>query len=729
MDRPAKTGGAQSGVRVRPELLAFLASFAVYAMMSAPGVEWMDAGELTAVAFTLGGAHPPGHPAHTLLGKLASFVPVGEVAFRVNLLSALGMAAAVAGVVWLARALVAEAPAAGPALVGAALAAASPLATTNATRAEVYAPVAALVVAATACLVRFVRPTGGAAHGAAGWLLLTALACGCAAAFHPPIAAAAALPVVLTAAWVGRRRLARLAPPALALDLLGLVAYLYLPVRANAEHAPLLVWGNPRSAAGLAELISAPAYRDNFALAGWLGRVGDLGWLVGEGAGLAVLLAGLAGLMLACAARAPGAAATLAAAVAVVAGAGTQRAFNPDMPGYVLPALFLIAAGLAPLAAAAVRALPTRARSWRWTPWLAVAPAVALAGLGSVRRADDGGARRTDDPLRHWDRTVGVVPTGPALYFATEDHALFPAQYERLVAGARPDVAIANDELARDIWFLQHLERVLPELHVPYVDDDARDRPAERLVAFNLRAGRHVGGDVPAFGRLRTAYAAPQGRGYRYALHPIDDSVGSVPPPPIYGGGTGRRVAGRVGLVRGRYEAAHGRLARAAQAAGLTARFSAAELAALANPPATRPALEPLVPARTHVFLFAPWQRELLGDDLAWRAGLPRAALPAAPHERRLLAAWHDVLDDASGALDRIAALDRADRLATAAMLLHLNRLAAAEVVLRALLAADARDEAARRLLDAATEKQRRSDTTPTSAADAVPPPSSEPVE
>ena len=46
-----------------------------------------DSGELTTALATGGIAHPPGYPLYTILGKLFSFLPVGSVAFRINLFS------------------------------------------------------------------------------------------------------------------------------------------------------------------------------------------------------------------------------------------------------------------------------------------------------------------------------------------------------------------------------------------------------------------------------------------------------------------------------------------------------------------------------------------------------------------------------------------------------------------------------------------------------------------
>lgn len=47
-----------------------------------------DSGEMVAASFCLGIAHPPGYPLFCLLGRLFSFLPLGQPAFRFNLLAA-----------------------------------------------------------------------------------------------------------------------------------------------------------------------------------------------------------------------------------------------------------------------------------------------------------------------------------------------------------------------------------------------------------------------------------------------------------------------------------------------------------------------------------------------------------------------------------------------------------------------------------------------------------------
>ncbi len=75
-------------------LVTFAITFAVYCITLAPDVTFTDAGELAAVASTLGIAHPTGYPLFTLLGHLWTLLPIpGTVIFRMNLFAAFCTAA------------------------------------------------------------------------------------------------------------------------------------------------------------------------------------------------------------------------------------------------------------------------------------------------------------------------------------------------------------------------------------------------------------------------------------------------------------------------------------------------------------------------------------------------------------------------------------------------------------------------------------------------------------
>ena len=79
-------------------LVAFLIALVVYWLTLAPDLTWShfggDGGELITAAVTLGIPHPPGYPTYTLLGKLVSLVPIGSIAHRFNLFSAVAVALA-----------------------------------------------------------------------------------------------------------------------------------------------------------------------------------------------------------------------------------------------------------------------------------------------------------------------------------------------------------------------------------------------------------------------------------------------------------------------------------------------------------------------------------------------------------------------------------------------------------------------------------------------------------
>ena len=68
--------------------IVFVLGLGLYVYTLAPTVLPSNSGEFQFVADILGVAHPPGYPLYTMLGKLFTLIPVGDVAYRVNLMSA-----------------------------------------------------------------------------------------------------------------------------------------------------------------------------------------------------------------------------------------------------------------------------------------------------------------------------------------------------------------------------------------------------------------------------------------------------------------------------------------------------------------------------------------------------------------------------------------------------------------------------------------------------------------
>ncbi|PWH12814.1 MAG: hypothetical protein DDG58_15010 [Ardenticatenia bacterium] len=146
----------------RPMVLAtglFLAAMTLYIVTLAPSVVALfdDSLEFQLVTYQLGIAHPTGYPLFTLLGWLFTRLPIGEVAFRVNLMSA--FFGAVAVVLVYLTGLQLGAPVRGwtthgGAVLGALALAISPVFWSQATVAEVYTLHACLMSAVLWVLLR-----------------------------------------------------------------------------------------------------------------------------------------------------------------------------------------------------------------------------------------------------------------------------------------------------------------------------------------------------------------------------------------------------------------------------------------------------------------------------------------------------------------------------------------------------------------------------------------------
>lgn len=73
-----------------------LSLLAIYLMSMAPGLTWAnqgsDGGDLIAAAATGGVAHPTGYPVYLLLARAFQMLPIGSLAYRTNLMSAIAAA-------------------------------------------------------------------------------------------------------------------------------------------------------------------------------------------------------------------------------------------------------------------------------------------------------------------------------------------------------------------------------------------------------------------------------------------------------------------------------------------------------------------------------------------------------------------------------------------------------------------------------------------------------------
>lgn len=129
------------GSLFRPGCVAFLLSFVVYLVFLCPDVAWDDSGEFVTAGRCLGVPHAPGSPLVVILARIFTLAPIGSVAVRVNLLSALATSISVLLLcVLIGRLLYPRRNAGSTALLLAVAWAVSPWVMRHALAAEVYGP-------------------------------------------------------------------------------------------------------------------------------------------------------------------------------------------------------------------------------------------------------------------------------------------------------------------------------------------------------------------------------------------------------------------------------------------------------------------------------------------------------------------------------------------------------------------------------------------------------------
>lgn len=229
----------------------FALAFAVYNRTLTPSLSYSspDGDELATVPYKLGLAHMPGYPLYTWLGRLFTLLPVGDVAHRMNLMSALSAAGAAALVYGICRVLDMRRPAA---VFGALLLAFSLTLWSQAVITEVYAPNAFMLALTFLLLLAWGRREEGLPPRTQPDRTSLALFWGFALAFGLSLGthlsdAALALPAIVYVLLVNRRVLAqrRLLIVGAAFFLLGVAQYAWLPLRAATLNDPLMVQFRP----------------------------------------------------------------------------------------------------------------------------------------------------------------------------------------------------------------------------------------------------------------------------------------------------------------------------------------------------------------------------------------------------------------------------------------------------------------------------------------------------
>ncbi len=246
---------AALGYRWTPDLALgvalFAFAFASYNATLTPSLSYAspDGGEIVTQPYRLGLLHPTGYPFYTWLGKLFTFIPVGDVAHRMNLLSAAG-AAASASLVYVTLRLLTGSRAA--AAFGGLLWGISTALWSQAVIAEVYAPnVGMLALVLLLAVAWAARERSAPGRPADALFLALCLVYGLSLGVHMSnLAFAPALGLYAVA--VNWRILTRpgFVAAAGATFALGVLQFLWLPVKASDVNDPLILRASPATADG-----------------------------------------------------------------------------------------------------------------------------------------------------------------------------------------------------------------------------------------------------------------------------------------------------------------------------------------------------------------------------------------------------------------------------------------------------------------------------------------------
>ena len=460
--------------------------FILYLFTISPGMDFIDAGELSAVAHVFGISHPTGYPTFTLLAGLWSYLPLGSSIFRMNLFSAVLCSAAVTvffHLLWFLFGLVERKTIPGSrksrpkngqlarhaavpddamrlllSAFGALMIGCSETFWSTALSIEVYALHMLLISIVLWCFMtsQFEAPADEVSKKRR-WLLF-AFTLGFSFTNH--MTTILLLPaVVVLYFWrnrftsAGWKRIGAAIPA----FLLGLVPYLYLPLRAASD--PILNWGNPQTLERLYWHMSGKQYRVwlfSSTAAAKKQMSYFLSTFPGEFAYLAVILI-LAGMIYTMYRNRK-----LGVTLLLLFFGCVLYSINYDI--HDIDSYFLLAYIVAGIWSAfglfaLVRMLKQRVFL------VALGTAALMVGLSIGMQwgaVTNNGNHLVDDYTSNMFRSL--KPNALIISYQW-DYWVSSSYHAQYVDGIRPDVVVIDKELLRRSWYLEQLKRNHPEIY------------------------------------------------------------------------------------------------------------------------------------------------------------------------------------------------------------------------------------------------------------------------
>lgn len=472
MNRPG------SWQKILPPLILAVSLLAMYLRTMAPGLTWAhdgsDGGDLITAAATGGIPHPTGYPLYLLLARLFQYLPVGSLAFRTNVLSAVATvfaAVLVYGLVWSASTNAGENQDWLAGLAAGYAFGAAPLIWSQAVITEVYG-LHGMLSALTVFL--YVRPAPLSISSQKRLDSWRGLTLGLAIGNH--ISIVLLLPVALvlgcvnvggqpgevSAPWLSKMRWNQAAlMRQLGMLVAGLSIYLIIPMRAMAN--PPVNWGNVVTPTRFWWLVSGQLYQDYYLAwnlpATWE-RLQAAAALLVQQFGMPGILLGLVGLILF---GKPSRLFLLTGWMAVLFTVFAVVYRSNDSYVYLMPAFLAFAVWIG----LGVIGLSNQFKRWSIPVKIVLSllfmTYLVIQSITQFNRVD----ASTDTRAESFGGQVLRVAPEHALLFARGDRAIFALWYFHFALGERPDVSVVAEDLLHFDWYQENLRAVYPSLLVP----------------------------------------------------------------------------------------------------------------------------------------------------------------------------------------------------------------------------------------------------------------------
>ena len=444
-----------------PPALLGVTLIAMYLQTMAPGLTWAndgaDGGDLVTAVAVGGVAHPTGYPVYLVLAKLFQMIPIGSLAYRTNLLSAVCMVVAslfLYAVV--TRYLFSQGSsfAQFSGLLSGFVFGLAPLVWSQAVITEVYA----LHVLLMCILLYLFTKHGEPSLSLDRWI---GVSFGLALGNH--VTSVLMLPAlvvnVLTLKSISLRQRWVMLLRQFSWMIPGLMPYLILPFRAASY--PPTNWGNPQSLDGFIWLVTGQLYKEQLLIpaVSMLSRISAFAGLLVENFALPGLYLGLLGVVYF---FKPSRFYFHTIWAAFVFSSFSGQYGTVDSKYYLLPAFLCFAAWIGVGTDGVFNLIGQRFLAGKVLLGTLIASYLIMAATNTLPKVDASHDTRADQFM---NTVVSQAPES-AILFVQGDRAVFSLWYSQYALRERPDLYVIASDLLHFPWYLETLRKTYPDLNL-----------------------------------------------------------------------------------------------------------------------------------------------------------------------------------------------------------------------------------------------------------------------